>query len=389
MEFGSWTPPKSYVGKHLSDIPTPAFIVDKEKVVRNCHNMLKKCAELHVKLRPHMNTHKTEEAALLQTGGQKKCITVSTFREAEFFADRGWDDILVALPLAPFHLARVKTLANRVSTFHLLVDNVDSAAALAQLPTPPGKTAWSVFIKVDAGYARAGVRWSDTHLAVRICEALHPKVMLQGLYAYCGNSYNTNSPTDILAVRHRTAERILKLSKELVRKGFTCPTVSVGSTPSMSISISAEARRMFMKLNEVHPGHYVFYDLQQASLGCCSLDDVACRIMTRVIGHYPHRKQMLIDCGFTALTKQGLNANKIVSGYAVFEYHPHLKLIEITQEVGKVEAVDDALDVNRYPIGTVLFLYPYQACAAAALHPVYYIHKDDVVQEEWRPVRGW
>lgn len=389
MEFGSWTTAKSYVGKSLSDIPTPAFLVEKEKVVKNCEDMLRKCADLNIKLRPHVKTHKTEEGALLQTGGQKKCITVSTFREAEFFADHGWDDILVALPLAPFHLGRVKTLANRVSNFHLLVDNVESATALAQLHTPPGKAAWSAFIKVDAGYARAGVRWSDTELAIRICKALHPKVIINGLYAHCGNSYNTTSPTEILAIRHRTAERVLKLSKELIRKGFPCSTVSIGSTPSMSISISAEARRIFSKLSEVHPGNYIFYDLQQASLGSCTLDDVACRIMTRVIGHYPHRKQMLIDCGFTALTKQGLNANKIVSGYAVFEYHPHLKLIEMTQEVGKVEAVDDDLDINRYPIGTILFLYPYHACAAASLHPVYYIHKDDVVLEEWRPVRGW
>lgn len=380
---------KSYVGKRLSDIPTPAFLVDKEIVVRNCQNMLKKCLEVGIKLRPHVKTHKTEEAALLQTGGQKKCITVSTFREAEFFADCGWDDILLAFPLAPFHIPRAKLLADRVSTFHLLVDNVDSATARAQSQEPAGKFSWSVFIKVDTGYARAGVRWSDTEMAAAICKALQPSVKVQGLYAHCGDSYHTNSLTEVFAVRNRTAERLLKLREELVQRGFACPIASIGSTPSMSASINTEDDKVLQEINEAHVGNYVFYDLQQASLDSCSLDDVACRVMTRVIGHYPHRKQMLIDCGFTGLTKQGLNANKFVSGYALFQNHPNLKLIEMSQEVGKVEAVDGNLDCSRYPIGTELLLYPYHACATAAQHPVYYIHKDGVVKEEWKPIRGW
>lgn len=36
-------------------------------------------------------------------------------------------------------------------------------------------------------------------------------------------------------------------------------------------------------------------------IGSCSLDDVAVRVLTRVIGHSPHRNQLLIDCGWTGL----------------------------------------------------------------------------------------
>lgn len=36
-------------------------------------------------------------------------------------------------------------------------------------------------------------------------------------------------------------------------------------------------------------------------IGSCSLEDVAVRVMTRVIGHCPHRNQLLIDCGWTGL----------------------------------------------------------------------------------------
>jgi D-serine deaminase-like pyridoxal phosphate-dependent protein len=53
-----------------------------------------------VQLRPHVKTHKTVEGALLQTGGIRGRIVVSTLAEAFFFAEHGFDDILyVAQPL--------------------------------------------------------------------------------------------------------------------------------------------------------------------------------------------------------------------------------------------------------------------------------------------------
>uniref|UniRef100_A0A4W5K8F5 Uncharacterized protein n=1 Tax=Hucho hucho TaxID=62062 RepID=A0A4W5K8F5_9TELE len=60
------------------------------------------------------------------------------------------------------------------------------------------------------------------------------------------------------------------------------------------------------KLSEVHPGNYVFFDVQQSVIGSCGLEDVAVRVLCRVIGHSPHRNQLLLDCGWSALRYQGL-----------------------------------------------------------------------------------
>jgi len=40
------------------------------------------------------------EVGVITTGGSKRCITVSTVREAEVFADDGFDDILLAAHFA-------------------------------------------------------------------------------------------------------------------------------------------------------------------------------------------------------------------------------------------------------------------------------------------------
>jgi hypothetical protein len=73
-----------YVGRHLRDLSTPAVILDRSKIRRNCAAMLSVCANLNVGFRPHIKTHKTLELAKLQVGetGPANFI-VSTVLEAE------------------------------------------------------------------------------------------------------------------------------------------------------------------------------------------------------------------------------------------------------------------------------------------------------------------
>lgn len=55
-------------------------------------------------------------------------------------------------------------------------------------------------------------------------------------------------------------------------------------------------------------------------IGSCTKQEIACTIATRIIGHYPERNELLIDCGFTARTKQGMDVCT-----AVFKDHPELR----------------------------------------------------------------
>lgn len=110
------------------------------------------------------------------------------------------------------------------------------------------------------------------------------------------------------------------------------------------------------KLEEWHPGNYVFYgtavvlrkfldldclflfkvseillctDVQQEMLGCCSREEIACFVLTRIIGRYSKggRDFLLVDCGWTALTTQGFG--KVPSGgYGAVVDHPELKYVE-------------------------------------------------------------
>lgn len=66
-------------------------------------------------------------------------------------------------------------------------------------------------------------------------------------------------------------------------------------------------------------------DYQQYLTGSCDLNDIAVRVLTRVIGHYPDREQILIDCGWTGLSHDSLG--KLKTGFCYFEGHPNLKYV--------------------------------------------------------------
>ncbi len=102
-------------------------------------------------------------------------------------------------------------------------------------------------------------------------------------------------------MRDETIRSMVAVTDKIRAAGVEVRNVGTGSTPSCSHSSGA----VFNVLTEIHPGNYVFYDAQQMALGSCAEADIAGRVMTRVVCHQPARGQLLVDCGFTALTMQG------------------------------------------------------------------------------------
>lgn len=49
----------SSIGKRVSELTTPAFVVDRAKSEANCSNMLATCTTLGLTLRAHTKTHRT------------------------------------------------------------------------------------------------------------------------------------------------------------------------------------------------------------------------------------------------------------------------------------------------------------------------------------------
>lgn len=364
----------------VEDLTTPAFLINKNVLKSNCDRMLKNCEKYGFQLRPHVKTHKCIEVGELQTGGTKMKICTSTLDEAEFFAEAGFDDILYAYPFTPDKLNRCKKLTEELNTFHVMIDSYTAVECLNS--NPPRGRKWSVFISVNCGNDREGVRFDDSS-SVKLVEMISgdSSMRFAGAYAFCGDTYNSKNHLEVIKKASDAEKRLLSFTKMFERQsGIRCPVYAIGSTPTCSSALSC-----LSGVTEIHPGNYCFYDVQQMLLGSCQIQDIACKVATKVIGHYAERQQILVDCGFTALTKQG----KLETGYGVIEGHYDLKLTAMHQEIGTIESFSGQIDFEKFPIGKMLFILPYHACATANMHSKYYVYENDKIVGRYLPTRGW
>ncbi|HYR26960.1 MAG TPA: alanine racemase [Thermoanaerobaculia bacterium] len=368
----------------VSDLPTPAFLVDRQVVHRNCTKMREKALASGVAFRPHVKTHKSVEIGRMQHGGAAGPITVSTLAEAEVFARDGFRDITYAVPLAPSRdkLDRVAALAARVERLSVLIDSDRALGALEEHAASHG-TIFDVFLKVDCGYHRAGVDPNDpgsVRLAVRMARS--ESLRFQGLLTHAGHSYHAKTIEEIQRVAAEESGSLSRFRALLAAEGLGEARRSIGSTPTASVV------ERFSDCDEVRPGNYVFYDAFQATIGSCRLEDCAVSVLTTVVGAYPERGSAIVDAGALALSKDaGPEHVDPRFGYGLVcdvDLKPlPLRVAALSQEHGKV------MGEARLEVGMKLRIVPNHSCLTSAMFDKYAIVERKRVVDEWRPVRGW
>merc|ERR1719220_429563 len=98
-------------------------------------------------------------------------------------------------------------LTQKLNEYHIIVVNMEGVDILCETTPPPNKK-WSVFLKVDCGYPRTGIPADDENcinIAKRLSD-LSDRIIFQGLYAHCGDSYAANSVEEVLSARDSAIE---------------------------------------------------------------------------------------------------------------------------------------------------------------------------------------
>ena len=134
----------------ISDLITPAVLLDRRRLMNNIRRMAEKAEQSNVDLRPHIKTHKCVNIAQLQIEHGAHGVTVSTLGEAFAFAEAGFDDMTLAFPLTPDKVSAVTELTERIS-LNVLVDHPSAAEALEKGCKKDGIVA-DTLVKVDMGY---------------------------------------------------------------------------------------------------------------------------------------------------------------------------------------------------------------------------------------------
>ena len=367
---------------NLRDVATPAFLVDRSIVQRNCDAMREKARASGVAFRPHVKTHKSVEIGRMQHGGAAGPITVSTLAEAEHFARDGFRDITYAVPIAPEKLQRAADLAARVDRLSVLIDSERALHAIEEFGSGHGVT-FDVFLKVDCGAHRAGVDPENPDSArLAVAMARSENVRFQGLLTHAGHSYHARDAEELARIAAEEAASLTRFRALLAPEGLGETQRSVGSTPTAAVV------ERFTECDEVRPGNYVFFDAFQSTLGSCAIDDVAVSVLTTVVGSYPERNALIVDAGALALSKDTGPEHIIPRfGFGLVcdaDLRPlPMRIVALSQEHGKIETK------MHVPVGTRVRILPNHSCLTAAMFDTYHIIDRGRIVDQWRPARGW
>jgi D-serine deaminase-like pyridoxal phosphate-dependent protein len=374
----------------IDDLPTPALILDRAILNRNLKRMSDRLRAAGVMLRPHLKTAKSLEIGRRAVEGHDGRITVSTLAEARYFADGGFKDILYGVGVVPSKLSAISGLRRRGVNLRMVTDNLAVAQAIADAARN-GDT-FSVLIEIDSGGGRAGLPYPELPGLIDIARVLHnaPGVELAGVMTHAGHSYHQSTPEGIAAVAEQERQAIVGAAEKLRANGIPCPIVSAGSTPTAMHS------RDFTGITEMRPGVYVFNDLDQEFIGSCGAGDLALSVLASVIGHYPHRNQVLVDAGALALSKDiSAQEFKPQVGYGTIVDPPaqDMAVIACSQEHGFVGA-NGPIPFGNLPVGSRLRILPNHACITAAAYDRYYVVDSELdggksVVDVYDRINGW
>lgn len=364
------------LARTIDDLPTPALLLDLDKLETNIAHMERRARHLGVALRPHIKTHKCIEVGRLQEKAGAKGITVSTLVEARAFADHGFTDITWAFPVILSRLDEAAALARKVK-LGLVVDSAEAVAALERSGVP-----FIVWLKVDCGYHRAGV---DPHsdAALHLAEHLSNSRTLTfaGILTHSGHAYHARGVAELRAVAEEERGVMTAFAARLAKASIKVPAVSVGSTPAMSHVEKLDG------VTEARPGNYAFYDYMQTVIGSCAVSDCALTVLSCVVSNQPGTNHSVIDAGALALSKDaGLETyphptfGEIYDEYGAGTLRADHRVVGVSQEHGFVSGV--------LPVGSRVRVLMNHSCLTAAQFDAYDVVRGEQVVDRWTIERG-
>lgn len=375
----------------LADLETPQLILDRDRLDRNIERLRSRLAPFGVTLRPHVKTNKSADVTR-RLGGTDTPITVSTLKEAEYFLDNGWHDILYAVGIAPTKLPHVERLIQRGARLTIILDNEETAQAVAEFANARGLNL-PVLIEIDTDGHRSGVQPEDEvllRIGAHLRGAPGQGAWLAGVLTHAGESYNCRSHEAIVACAEQERAGAVRAAQRLRADGHAAPVVSVGSTPTAHFAESLDG------VTEVRAGVYVFFDLVMHGIGVCAVEDIAVSVLCTVIGHQREKGWLITDAGWMALSRdRGTAKQPVDQGYGLVcdesgRIITDLVMTDANQEHGILRNRHDAATTPMLPVGTLLRIVPNHACATAAQFGAYTVVASGTeVDATWPRFSGW
>ena len=449
----------------LNDLMTPCLLINKKQLHENIERMQNKIfssSEGITTLRPHIKTTKCLQILQIQQSymTQKKSeeeisttttlnlnnstidsstlpippntsltitsttanqnnnygITVSTIKEAEEFFKFGYNNILYAVAISPQKLKYIENLMKRGCNIQIITDSLATSTIIRKYGEN-NNIIFNVLIEIDTDDHRAGIKPESQLLLDVANELTHNNndgsggAHLIGVMTHAGGSYDCTTTESLVEIAEKERSGCVYAAKKLRINGYSCPIVSIGSTPTALSALH------FDDVTEVRAGVYVFQDLVMYHIGVCCLSEIALSVLTTVIGHQVEKNWVIIDAGWMAMSRDlGLsksskpylhgygrvipanedNENDKINQLHFISTNQEHGVLQYTPSISNNNENDSISIVERFPVGTLFRILPNHACATAAQYSEYHVieRKEEnqnewIVTETWNRFNGW
>jgi D-serine deaminase-like pyridoxal phosphate-dependent protein len=351
----------------LDALPTPALLVDLDRLERNIAAMAGAFAAAGVALRPHVKTSKCWEVARRQLDAGAIGFTCSTAAEVAWLRGHGVADLLWAhIPIGPRKVAFVVDTALD-GGLTVSLDSVEAARPLSEAASAAGVTVPFV-LEVNTGHARLGVDPADAVATAAGIAAL-PGLRLRGVLTHEGHIYALPDRPALEQGGKAAGGLLVQVAAALRTAGHDVEIVSVGSTPG------ATSTPFVPGVTEGRPGTYVYYDGNQIRLGSCGPDQCAQTVLARVAS-VRRAGRPIIDAGVKAMSSDAIAA---AGGVGLVVDRPGVTFVEANEEHGFLH--DDG--PTPLAVGDLVRLVPNHACGTTNMWSHLYAVRGDQAVERW------
>jgi len=339
----------NYELENAAEVPSPSLLVYPERVRENLVRMCEIAGD-PARLRPHVKTHKLEPLVRMSFEHGITRFKCATLREAEMLARAGAPDVLLAYqPVGP-NVARLVRLTAAFPDTRLscLVDDEEAALTLSSAFTEANRVL-PVWLDLDVGMGRTGVRDLDAAQALYALLTELPSLLVRGLHAYDGH-VQTRELAERTAQADAVLAKVETLAQELKRTRFDVDELVVGGSPTFA----CHARHPSLQLS---PGTTMLWD-QKNSMQYPDLPfSPAALVLTRVVSK-PAENRLCLDLGHKAV------------GSEMSPPRVHFLGLEDVQFLSHSEEhlVIETARASELDVGSVLYGVPWHICPTVALY---------------------
>ena len=245
--------PPAVPGMPLSEVDTPALVIDLDAFDRNLKRMADAVAGFGVRLRPHAKTHKSPVIGLKQMALGAVGLCCQKVSEAEAMVRGGIPDVLISNEVVGARkLDRVAALARQAR----IMITVDNSAAIGPLAAAAGRAGSTigVLVEIDVGAGRCGIAPGAPAVSLAREIASHKQLRFAGLQAYQGRAQHLRTIEERRAAIEVAISVTRKTVEMLTEAGLSCEVVGGAGTGTFEIEAASGV------YNELQAGSYCFMD---------------------------------------------------------------------------------------------------------------------------------